>query len=131
MFGKGWRLFSLLGIPIGADASRLVILALVTWSLVNLFAWVVPDLPAAAHWGMGLTAALAFFACLVLHELGHALAARAVGVPIRGITLFLFGGVAELEGEPRSAGSEFLMAVAGPAVTAVLSAAFWLLAGLG
>jgi Zn-dependent protease len=71
---------------------------------------------------MGLGAALAFFACTVLHELGHALVARAVGIRIRGITLFLFGGVAELGDESPSASSEFWMAVAGPAVSAALAA---------
>ena len=74
---------------------------------------------------MARTAALAFFACLVLHELGHALAGRASGIPFRGITLFLFGGVAELDGEPPSAGSEFVMAVAGPLVSVALAAVFW------
>lgn len=131
MFSKRWRLFSLLGIPINVDASWLVILTLVTWTLGNVFAAATPDLPAGVHWLMGLSAALGFFACLVLHELGHAVVAQAVGIPIRGITLFLFGGVAELEGEPKSAKAEFLMASAGPAVTVVLTAAFWLLSGLG
>jgi Zn-dependent protease len=130
MFGKRWQLFRLLGIPISVDASWLVILALLTWTLVSFFSQVITGLPPAAYWLMGLGAALGFFACIVLHELGHALVARAVGIPIRGITLFLFGGVAEMEGEPRSAGSEFLMAVAGPAVSALLVAAFWLLSGL-
>jgi Zn-dependent protease/CBS domain-containing protein len=130
MFGMRWRLFRLLGIPISLDASWLIILALLTWTLIGLFRGAVPDLPSATYWVMGLAAALAFFTCLVLHELGHALVARAVGIPIRGITLFLFGGVAEMEQEPRSAGSEFLMAIAGPAVSAVLSALFWLLSGL-
>jgi Zn-dependent protease/CBS domain-containing protein len=63
--------------------------------------------------------------------MGHALGAQAVGMPIRGITLFLFGGVAELGGEPTSARNEFLMAVAGPVVSAVLAGIFFILAGLG
>jgi Zn-dependent protease/CBS domain-containing protein len=130
MFGTRWRLFRLLGIPISLDASWLIILALLTWTLIDLFREAVPDLPFATYWVMGLGAALAFFTCIVLHELGHALVARAVGIPIRGITLFLFGGVAEMEDEPPSASSEFLMAVAGPAVSAVLAAVFWLSSGL-
>src|SRR5262249_36524678 len=100
MFGTRWRLFRLLGIPISLDASWLVILALLTWTLIDLFREAVPGLPFATYWAMGLGAALAFFTCIVLHELGHALVARAVGIPMRGITLFLFGGVAEMEDEP-------------------------------
>ena len=80
---------------------------------------------------MGLITALAFFACIVLHEFGHALVARSRGMPISGITLFLFGGVSELGDEPPSALTEFLMAIAGPLVSAVLAAAFWILAVLG
>jgi Zn-dependent protease len=130
MFGTRWRLFRLLGIPLSLDATWLIILALLTWTLTDLLRKEAPDLPAPALWAVGLGAALAFFACLVLHELGHAVVARAVGVPIRGITLFLFGGVAEMEDEPPTAGSEFLMAVAGPAVSAALAVLLWFLAGL-
>ncbi len=130
MFGTRWHLFRLLGIPIGLDASWLIILALLTWTLIDLFRETVPGLPAATYWVMSLGAALTFFACIVLHELGHALVAQTVGIPIRGITLFLFGGVAEMEDEPPSASSEFLMAIAGPAVSAILAAIFWLLSGL-
>jgi Zn-dependent protease/CBS domain-containing protein len=130
MFGRRWRLFRLLGIPISLDASWLFILALLTWSLINFFQEALPDRTFATYWVMGLAAALMFFTCIVLHELGHALVARAVGIPMRGITLFLFGGVAELEDEPRSARSEFLKAVAGPAVSAVLAGLFWLLSAL-
>ncbi len=130
MFGTRWRLFRLLGIPINVDASWLIILALLTWTLISFFGQELPDQPPATYWIMGLGTALAFFTCLVLHELGHALAARALGIPIRGITLFLFGGIAELEGEPQSAQSEFFMAIAGPVVSAVLAATFWLLSGL-
>jgi Zn-dependent protease len=130
MFGTRWSLFRLLGIPIRVDASWLIILALLTWTLMDLFRKEIPTLPVPTYWIMGLGAALAFFTCIVLHELGHALVARKVGIPIRGITLFLFGGVAEMEDEPPSAPGEFLMAIAGPAVSAVLAAIFWLLSEL-
>ncbi len=124
MFGARWTLFRLLGIPINIDASWLVILALLTWTLSSLFRQVVEDLPEWTYWVMALVSALAFFGCIVLHELGHSVAAKAMGIPIRGITLFMFGGVAELEEEPRSAIGEFIMAIAGPAVSAVLFVIF-------
>jgi Zn-dependent protease/CBS domain-containing protein len=123
MFGHRWRLFRLLGIPINLDASWIIILVLIAWSLGEQFR---KDygMGSASPWIMGLVAALAFFCCIVLHELGHSVVARAFGMPIRGITLFLFGGVAELEGEPPSAGVEFLMAIAGPVVSFVLAILF-------
>jgi Zn-dependent protease/CBS domain-containing protein len=128
MFGTRWRLFRLFGIPIGVDASWFLILVLVSWSLAT--GWFGQDLPDARpglRWALGVGAAIAFFVCILLHEMGHALVARRVGIPIRGITLFLFGGVAEMEGEPPSAGSEFLMAIAGPLVSLALAALFALL----
>jgi Zn-dependent protease len=121
MFRTRLRLFRIAGISISVDASWLIILALLTWTLTTAFRGVHPNASAGEYWTMGLVTALAFFVCIVLHELGHALVARRLGIPLRGITLFLFGGVAELEGEPRSAGAEFLMAVAGPLVSAVLA----------
>jgi Zn-dependent protease/CBS domain-containing protein len=131
MFGARWRIFRLLGIPINVDASWLIILALITWSLAGVFRAENEGLPEPAYWIMGVVAAVAFFACIVLHELGHAVVARAYGMPIRGITLFLFGGVAELEGEPPSARSEFLVAGAGPMVSLVIAAAFGIAALAG
>jgi Zn-dependent protease/CBS domain-containing protein len=131
MFGARLRVFRLLGIPIFLDFSWLVILALLTWTLINVFQATIPDLPLADSWAMGMIAAFAFFACIILHELGHAVVARATGIPVRGITLFLFGGVAELEREPTSAKGEFLMALAGPLVSALLAGAAWLLASTG
>ena len=112
MFVTRWQIGRLLGIPISIDLSWLLIAALLSWTLAGAFAAVVPDLPPAMHWAMGVFTALAFFACVVLHEMGHAVAARRLGIPIRGITLFLFGGVAEMGGEPRSPGREFIMAIA-------------------
>jgi Zn-dependent protease/CBS domain-containing protein len=138
MFGMRWRLFGLLGVPIFVDASWLIIFALLTLSFANGFPALLqeffPESPHTlapyAYWIMGLVTAVAFFVCIVLHELGHAVVARSRGIPMRGITLFMFGGVAELREEPTSAASEFLMAVAGPIVSLVLALACGLLAGL-
>jgi len=139
MFAMRWRLFRLLGIPINVDVSWLLILALLTLSFAEGFPTILHEyFPRDAHplapvdsWIMGLVTALAFFLCIVLHELGHALVARSRGMPINGITLFLFGGVAELGEEPTSAGTEFVMAIAGPLVSAVLAVVFWVLAVVG
>jgi Zn-dependent protease len=127
MFTTRWRLFRLFGIPIYLDASWLIILALFTWTLSGIYHKELGGPSRADYWLLALVTALAFFTCIVLHEMGHALVARAVGMPIRGITLFLFGGVAELGSEPPSARAEFLMAIGGPVVSAVLAAGFWLL----
>jgi Zn-dependent protease len=125
-----WQLFRLFGIPVRVDVSWLLIVALLTWTLAQTFQLAQPNLPGYVVWLMGIGTALAFFLCLLLHEFGHALVARKLNIPVRGITLFLFGGVAEIE-EPRSAGREFAMAIAGPIVSAVLAAGLGLLAAVG
>jgi Zn-dependent protease/predicted transcriptional regulator len=124
MFPTRWQLFRLLGIPIRVDPSWLIILALLTWTLFQQFHGMMSELAAGMVWLLALGTALGFFACIVLHELGHAVTARAQGMSINGITLFLFGGVAEMEDEPPSARAEFFMAIAGPVVSAVLAAGF-------
>jgi Zn-dependent protease/CBS domain-containing protein len=139
MFGTRWRLFRLMGIPISLDASWIVILLLLTLSLRAQFPQfmryfypeVASRLDPVDYWIMGLISALAFFICIVLHELGHAVVARSRGMRIRGITLFLFGGVAELGDEPSSAGTEFVMAIAGPLVSVVLALIFGIAAIVG
>jgi Zn-dependent protease/CBS domain-containing protein len=132
MFGTRWRIFRILGIPFYLDVSWLVILALLTWTLAEDFKSSLGDGQWSFAWvSLGLVTAVSFFACILLHEMGHALVARADGMPVRGITLFLFGGVAELGGEPPSAGSEFRMAIAGPVVSLVLAGIFFGLARLG
>lgn len=139
MFGKRWQIVRLFGIPISVDASWLIILALLTLSFAEgfprllhaVFPGVPTHLAVYQYWIMGFIAALAFFLCILLHELGHAVVARSRGMPIRGITLFLFGGVAEIGDEPPSAGTEFLMAIAGPAVSVLLAVLFWILAVVG
>jgi len=131
MFGTRWRLFRLLGIPIYLDVTWLIILVLVAGSLMEQFAQEVPGLSWHEYGGMAIVTALAFFTCIVLHELGHAVVARATGLPIRGITLFIFGGVAELMEEPKTPSGEFLMAIAGPVVSAILGGVFLLLWAVG
>lgn len=139
MFGTRWRILRLRGIPISVDASWLIILALVTLTMANRFPLLLhgyfPEtstaLPPYAYWIMGLITALAFFVCILLHEMGHAIVARARGMSIRGITLFLFGGVAEIGDEPPSAGTEFLMAIAGPVVSVLLAIVFGILTYAG
>lgn len=125
MFTKRAKLFNLLGFPIYCDATWIILAILITWSLAQgWFPQWYPDLPVQAYWFMGAAGAAGLFVSIVLHELGHAVVARTYGIPIRGITLFLFGGVAEMEEEPRSAKSEFLMAIAGPIVSVLLAALF-------
>lgn len=139
MFGMRWQLFRLLGIPVSVDVSWLVILVLLTLSFTEGFPTILHEsFPRDTHrllpsdyWIMGLVTALAFFICIVLHEFGHALVGRSRGMPINGITLFLFGGVSELGEEPKSAGTEFVMAIAGPLVSAVLAVVFWVVASVG
>lgn len=120
------------GIPIRIDASWIVIASVATWSLAIEFARryplsLHPGLTVVTYWAMAGIGALSLFACLILHELGHSLVGQRFGMRIRSITLFIFGGVAELESEPESAKGEFWMALAGPAVSLVLAAGFWVL----
>lgn len=125
MFKYAIKLFDLFGFSIRIDASWLVIAALIVWSLsAGYFPQVAPDLAQPTYLGLALVAMIGLFASLILHELAHALIARRYGIDTKGITLFLFGGVAELSDEPKSAGSEFWIAVAGPAMSIALAGIF-------
>jgi Zn-dependent protease/CBS domain-containing protein len=131
MFWTRWQLFRLLGIPIRIDVSWLIILALLTETVAMRFQPQLPEMAAPFLWLLALLTALGFFVCILLHEMGHAVVARKVGIPMNGITLFVFGGVAEMGGEPATPLQEFFMAIAGPLVTVVLIVFFGLLALLG
>lgn len=121
MLGARFKILTLFGFPIHVDVSWFLIVALIAWSLAGgVFPDYYPELSASAYWTMGLIGAIGLFACVLLHELGHALVARRFDLPMRGITLFIFGGVAEMGGEPRTPAAEFFVAVGGPAVTAAL-----------
>lgn len=131
MFTRSFPLFTLFGFRISIDLSWFALAALITWSLAtDLFPDAVPGRSAQAYYLMGAVAALGMFASIVFHELAHSLVARQYGIRIAGITLFIFGGVAELEDEPPTPKSEFLVAIAGPISSAVLGAALFGLASI-
>jgi Zn-dependent protease/predicted transcriptional regulator len=121
MFGKGIRIFRLFGFDVRVDASWILIAVLLTWSLATgVFPHYVSGLTTSTYWWMGVIGMLGLFASVVLHELSHSLVARRFGLPIKGITLFIFGGVSEMEDEPANAKTEFFMALAGPASSIVI-----------
>ena len=123
--GKFW------GIPIGLHTGWFLIFGLITWSLATgYFPEADPDLLTPIHWALGGITSILFFASVLAHELGHSYLALRNNIPVRGITLFVFGGVAQIEREPESPGVEFRMAIAGPVVSLTLAALFgglWLL----
>lgn len=126
MIGRRITLFHVLGFAVRIDLSWIFIAILVTWSLGVLFGGEYPTLDAATRWTMALAGMLGLFVSVVLHELSHSLVARRHGMHMRGITLFVFGGVAEMSEEPPNARAEFWMAVVGPLASLALSAAFLL-----
>lgn len=115
MVGHTFRIGRLFGIDIGIHASWLLIFALVTWSLaVGYFPSVLPDIGRTEALVLGIVAAMLLFGSVRLHELAHSVVARARGLDVRSITLFLFGGVSNLAGESKQPGTEFVVAVVGP-----------------
>ena len=136
MFSNAVKIFSISGFDIKIDPSWLIIFALISWSLSqHYFPTALPGETGAVYVSMAITATILFFASLLLHELAHSVVARRYGLPIGGITLFLFGGVAEMESEPRSPEVEFLVAIAGPIMSMALSVSFlflsWIAAFVG
>jgi PDZ domain-containing secreted protein/Zn-dependent protease len=119
------RFFRVRGIPVGAHWSWLFVFALVVWSLsTSLFPATYPGLDGSTYLFMGLAASVLFFGSVVLHELGHTFVALAEGMRIRGISLWLFGGVAHAESRFSSPAAEFKTAIAGPLVSAGLALGF-------
>ncbi|MBN1246442.1 MAG: site-2 protease family protein [Anaerolineae bacterium] len=111
---------TLFGIDIRVNWSWFVILLLVVINLSQTFRGMHPNWGTLLVWSTSILAALVFFGSVLAHELGHSLVARARGIPVRDITLHLFGGVSDLEREPESPASEFLLAVVGPLVSLLL-----------
>jgi Zn-dependent protease/CBS domain-containing protein len=110
------------GIEVGINWSWLIVFGLIVWSLAAaVFPESNPGLADGVYVAMAIAATLLFFIALLLHELGHATQAQREGMKIEGITLWVFGGVARFSGMFPSAGAEFRIAIAGPAVTAVIA----------
>lgn len=128
MFGKPLTLFRILGFEVKIDWSWLILGALIVWSLATgLFPVWYKGLARGDYWAMGVAGAVGLFLSIVFHELWHSLIARRFGLNMRGITLFLFGGVSEMTDEPPSPKAEFFLAVAGPVSSVVLAAIFLVL----
>lgn len=119
MFGSSFQLARIFGIRIGVDLSWFLILFLIIWNLSDYYKDAAPGSNAFV---LALLSALLFFLSILLHELGHAWVAIRNGIPILGIDLWLFGGVAKLGRESTSPGVEFRIAAAGPLVTLVIAA---------
>ena len=123
---KSWALF---GIPIHIDKSWLLVVTFVTWSLARQhFPFSAPGLSAPVYWAMGAIAALLLFACVLLHEMGHALTAKGFGIPVAGVTLFIFGGVAQIRRESHHPLVEVTVALAGPVVSTLIAGSCFALA---
>ena len=118
-----WKIGRVLGIPIHVHASWFAVFFFVTWSLATGYLpETLPGLSAPRYWGMGGIAALLLFLSVLLHELGHSYVALRYQIPIKQITLFIFGGMAHMGKEPPSPRAEFLIAIAGPLVSLILGA---------
>ena len=129
-----FRLGTTFGFEIRIDSSWFILFALILWSFSsNVFPGAMPGLSESAYLLMGTMAAILFFASLLIHELGHAVVARAKGIQVKGITLFIFGGVALTSREASSPGDEFQIAGAGPVMSFLLAGLFWAIgyAGIG
>jgi Zn-dependent protease len=121
-----FNLGKLFGIQFRLHYTWFIIFVLITVSFSwQLFPSSYPEWPLALHWAMGLVTSLLFFASLLAHELAHSLVGRANDIPIKSITLFIFGGVAQMTREARSAGAELKMAAAGPACSLAIAGLFY------
>lgn len=122
------RLGKIAGIEISIHVSWLIIVVLLTWSLATgWFPALYPGWSTLAYWAVALLATLLLFASVLAHELAHSLVARWRGLPVNSITLFIFGGVSNIEQEPKSPGVEFQMSIVGPLTSLLIGGLSFLL----
>lgn len=120
--GHGLSLFTLWGIEVRLDLSVIIIFTLIVFSLATgVFPGWHPDWSAGLNWGLALLSGVAFFASLLAHEMSHSLVSQHYGIPVPRITLFLFGGMAEISREPERPKEECLIAIAGPAMSFLIA----------
>lgn len=126
MFSRKIKLFRLFGFDVAIDPSLVILAILVTWSLSTaFFPSNYQNLSTSTYWGMGIFGTLGLFLSIIIHEYCHSLVAKHHGLPVKGITLFIFGGVAEMSEEPPSARAELLIAIVGPLASFALAAVFY------
>lgn len=127
MIGGGIRIGRIFGIPIYLHPSWFIVFALITFSLVQQFNTQHPQWSQSQHWVVGVLTSLLFFSSVLFHELSHSVVALRFRIPVVSITLFVFGGIARIGREASNARQEFLIAVAGPVSSYLLSGGFYLL----
>jgi Zn-dependent protease/CBS domain-containing protein len=121
-----WRVGRISGIKIGIHYTWLLALVVFTWLLgQSYFPATYPGWQTYSYWIAGFLSTFILFISVLIHELAHSLVARARGLPVSSITLFILGGVSNLAAEPEKPGLEFIMAIAGPATSLVLAGIFW------
>ncbi|MEO5864712.1 MAG: site-2 protease family protein [Nitrospiraceae bacterium] len=130
MIGQSIRLTTIRGIGVGLHYSWFIIFFLITFSLTTRFASEHPHWTTVEHYTVAIATSLLFFISILLHELAHSFVALAKGIPVRTVTLFAFGGVAQIGREPDRPLTEFQIAIAGPIASALLAAGFWVVAYL-
>jgi len=113
------------GIPIYLHPSWFIIFALITFTLGLQFASAHPTWSPAQHWALGVITSLLFFASVIFHEVSHSVVALRYKLPVKSITLFVFGGLSQIEREPPNARQEFNIAIAGPLSSFFLAGVFW------
>jgi Zn-dependent protease len=125
MKSQGIPLGRILNIPVNVDYSWFLIFILLTWSLaISYYPSEFRQWPSAWYWILGAITTIMLFVSVLLHELGHSVVALHYKIPVRNITLFIFGGVAQITSEPPTAMSEFWIAIAGPVVSFILAGFF-------
>lgn len=123
---SSFRLIRIAGIDIGIHYTWIFLFIFISWSLAQgFFPQGYPGWSTATYWIMAVIASLLLFVSVLLHELAHSLVAQARGMSVSSITLFIFGGVSNLEEEPEKPGVEFVMSIVGPLTSLVLAGIFW------